>query len=267
MSYQHIRYGITARVATVTLNRPERLNAWTAVMGEEFRHAIAAAARDENVRAIVVTGAGRGFCPGVDMQQLESAAGRRTPPPQPGPISDDDMDSLHSFNYLLRTPKPVIAGINGGTAGIGFCLTLCCDLRYMAIGAKITTAFARRGLVAEYGSAWLLPRLIGTMNAMDLLLSGRTIDAEEAGSLGLVRPLPTENFAERVQDAAALIVTHCSPRSLAVIKHQVVEGYNQTLNEATRLSTRETLLSHASEDFKEGVAHYLERRAPWFSGR
>jgi enoyl-CoA hydratase/carnithine racemase len=267
MPYQQILYSISASVATITLNRPERLNAWTSVMGEEFRHAIRAATSDAVVRAIVITGSGKGFCPGVDVRQLEDAASRKVAKPAPASLDDEEIDVSHSFNYLLRTPKPVIAGINGGAAGIGFCLSLCCDLRYMAAGAKITTAFARRGLVAEYASAWLLPRLIGTMNAMDLLLSGRTVNAEEADRLGLVRLIPAENFARQVQDTAAVIANNCSPRSLAVIKRQVLDGYSQTLSEATRSSAMETFLSHASEDFKEGIAHYVERRSPVFTGR
>jgi enoyl-CoA hydratase/carnithine racemase len=267
MSHEAVLYSVADRVATVTLNRPERLNAWTADMGTNFRGAIANATQDGGVRAIVITGAGKGFCPGVDVRQLESAASREVPTPASASLSDEQIDTLHSFNYLLRVPKPVVAAINGAVAGIGFSLSLCCDLRYMASGARMTTAFARRGLVAEYGSAWLLPKLIGTMNAMDLLLSGRTLDTEEAERLGLVRLLPKDNFAGRVQDAAALIANNCSPRSMAIIKRQIMDGYGQTLSEATRASTVETLLSHTSEDFKEGVAHYLERRASLFTGR
>ena len=163
--------------------------------------------------------------------------------------------------------KPVIAGINGPVAGIGLVLTLYCDIRYMAAGAKLTTAFARRGLIAEHGISWMLPRLIGPMNALDLLLSARTIEAEEAGALGLVRVLPAERFAEAVQARAAEIANLSSPRSTRIIKSQVYEALFQSLAEATAIANREQAICRDTEDFREGVAHYVEKREPHFTGR
>jgi enoyl-CoA hydratase/carnithine racemase len=161
----------------------------------------------------------------------------------------------------------VLAGINGAVAGIGLVLTLYCDIRYMAAGAKLTTAFARRGLIAEHGISWMLPRLIGPMNAMDLLLSARTVQAEEAGAMGLVRVLPAEGFAEAVQGQAADIANLSSPRSTRIIKRQVYEGLFQSLAEATAIANREQEICRDTEDFREGVAHYVEKRAPSFTGR
>jgi enoyl-CoA hydratase/carnithine racemase len=164
-------------------------------------------------------------------------------------------------------PKPVFAAVNGPVAGIAFCLILFCDFRYMAEGAKLTTAFARRGLIAEHGSAWMLPRLIGPMNALDLLYSARTVDTAEADRLGLVRTLPADNFLANVQRIAREMVTASSPRSIGVIKRQVFQSYFQSLAEAWAVADEEMKASFGSEDFKEGVAHFVEKRAAVFSGR
>jgi enoyl-CoA hydratase/carnithine racemase len=137
----------------------------------------------------------------------------------------------------------------------------------MAAGAKLTTAFARRGLIAEHGISWMLPRLIGPMNAMDLLLSARTVAAEEAGTLGLVRVLPAESFADAVQARAAEIANLSSPRSTRIIKKQVYEALFQSLAEATVIANREQALCRDTQDFREGVASYVEKRKPNFTGR
>src|SRR5215468_4744253 len=213
MSWQQLLYKVDDSVATITLNRPDRLNAYTTVMSGELREAFAAADADAGVRAIVLTGAGRGFCAGADMERLSSAASGRTDL-KAGDYPTEGLAAnfAQSCSYILGLEKPVIAGINGPVAGIGLVLTLFCDIRYMAAGAKLTTAFARRGLIAEHGISWMLPRLIGPMNAMDLLLSARITTAEEAGTLGLVRVLPAEGFAEAVQARAAEIANLSSPR-------------------------------------------------------
>src|SRR5262245_37060621 len=175
--WQEILYSVRDRVATVTLNRPERLNAYTPTMGEELRAALSAAATDDNVRAIVLTGAGRGFCAGADMARLSAAvAGKASlKVSAAAPVEGLAANFAQRNSYILGLNKPIIAGINGAVAGIGLVLTLYCDIRYMAAGSKLTTAFARRGLIAEHGIAWMLPRLIGPMHALDLLLSARTI--------------------------------------------------------------------------------------------
>ncbi len=256
-------YDRQEHVATITLNRPERMNAWTPGMEEGLRSLLREAAGDDEVRVIVLTGAGRAFCTGAEMGQLSrSAAGAPAPPPAP---REGDLEQRYS--YIMGIPKPVLAGINGAVAGVGLCLTLFCDLRYMAAGSKLTTAFARRGLVAEHGSAWLLPRLIGPMNAADLLLSGRTVEAEEAERLGLVRVFPREGFHQQVQARAAEMAALCSPRSQRVIKRQLNTALFHGLAEATRLSEDEALRCRGTEDYREGVAHFVEKRAPRFTGR
>jgi enoyl-CoA hydratase/carnithine racemase len=267
MTYTDILYGVDNFVATITLNRPDKLNAWTSEMDADLRHAVERAAADDAVRAIVLTGAGRGFCAGADMSRLTRLTAGEAPRSIVGGNGGKPGNFEQKFSYFLAVPKPIFAAINGPVAGIAFCLILFCDFRYMAEGAKLTTAFAKRGLIAEHGSAWMLPRLIGPMNALDLLYSARTVEATEAERLGLVRTLPAENFLSRVQAIARDLVTASSPRSIGVIKRQVFQSYFQSLAEAWAVADAEMIASFGSEDFKEGVAHFVEKRAAVFSGR
>jgi enoyl-CoA hydratase/carnithine racemase len=268
-SWNEILFDVKDQVATITLNRPDKLNAYTQVMSAELREAFAKADADASVRAIVLTGAGRGFCAGADMARLSSAAAGKTDLRNDGnwPTEGLTANFAQRCSYILAARKPVIAGINGAVAGIGLVLTLYCDIRYMAAGAKLTTAFARRGLIAEHGISWMLPRLIGPMNAMDLLLSARAVQAEEAAAMGLVRMLPAEGFAEAVRAKAAEIANLSSPRSTRIIKKQVYEALFQSLAEATATANREQEICRDTEDFREGVAHFVEKRAPNFTGR
>lgn len=275
MDYNEILVAVQDAICTITLNRPERLNAWTQRMEAEMRHAVEAASGDAAVRAIVVTGAGRGFCAGADMAILEAGAAGRIPTTGAASESaagaqaarDIEANYGHRFSYLLRVPKPVFAAINGPVAGIGLCMALFCDFRYMAQGQKLTTAFARRGLIAEHGASWMLPRLVGVTNALDLLLSARPVMTEEAATMGLVRALPADGFVDAVHAVAREMVLSSSPRSIGVIKRQAWDALLQDLDQAWRRADEEMLRSFASEDFREGVAHYLEKRPPAFTGR
>lgn len=264
---REMKFEVADRVATITFDRPERMNAWTPLMETELRRLMAVASEDDEIRAIVMTGAGKGFCAGADMGRLSSAASGTSGESVPVVVDESEVDFEQRYSYLLAVPKPLIAAINGAVAGVGLCLTLFCDLRFMAAGAKMTTAFARRGLIAEHGSAWMLRNLIGPMNAADLLLSGRTVDAAEAERLGLVRMLPAESFRETVQQKASEFSNLCSPRSMRIIKQQLALVPRQTLAEATQLANREIAICRGTEDFKEGVAHFVEKRAPRFTGR
>lgn len=264
MDYTELLVEVRDRVAIVTLNRPDRMNAWTPTMAEEFRAAVTAASEDEGVRAIVLTGAGKGFCAGADMGRLADGAAGKAPMAAPPP-GRGDFDQRYS--WLLGMPKPMIAAINGAVAGVGLCITLYCDLRYMAAGARLSTAFARRGLIAEHGSSWLLPRLIGPMNAADLLLSGRTIDAAEAHAMGLVRMLPAEGFLEAVHAKAAEFANLSSPRSMRIIKGQLQRQYVESLGAAIMHADAETAACRDTEDFREGVASFVGKRPPNFTGR
>jgi enoyl-CoA hydratase/carnithine racemase len=267
MSHTDILYSVDDFVATITLNRPDKLNAWTSEMDADLHHAIERAAADDAVRAIVITGAGRGFCAGADMSRLSRLSAGETPRAIVGANGSKPGNFEQKFSYLLAVPKPIFAAINGPVAGIAFCLVLFCDFRYMAEGAKLTTAFAKRGLIAEHGSAWMLPRLIGPMNALDLLYSARMVDTAEAERLGLVRRLPADNFCARVQAIARELVTASSPRSIGVIKRQFFQSYFQSLAEAWAVADKEMIASFGSEDFTEGVAHFVEKRTAMFSGR
>lgn len=267
-------YQVADRVATITLNRPEKLNAWTAVMEQEVRSAIEDAERDDQVRVIVLTGAGRGFCAGADMSLLSSVAdrgldeGTRDRALQTGEAREGvRRDFQKKYSYFPAVEKPVIAAINGPVVGLGLVIALYCDLRWTSDAARFSTAFARRGLIAEYGMAWMLPRLVGLPNALDLLLSARMIDAAEALRMGLVNQVfPNDIFLEKVGENARDMASNVSPRSLRVIKRQVYDAMFQTLSEAFETSEREMLASLQSKDFKEGVAHFVEKRAPTFTG-
>ena len=266
--WQEILYQVQDRVATVTLNRPEKLNAWTVVMARELREALTAAQADVGVLTFVITGAGRGFCSGADMSRLAAAAaGQSTLGAPVAPTEGIEANFAQRLSYMLAIKKPILAAINGPVAGVGLVVTFYCDMRYMAAGAKLTTAFARRGLIAEHGIAWLLPRLIGPMNALDLLYTARSVEAAEAEKMGLVRVLPAEGFREGVQARAADIANLSSPRSTRIIKQQVYEAMFQSLAQATAIANREQEICRDTEDFREGVAHFLEKRKPHFTGR
>jgi enoyl-CoA hydratase/carnithine racemase len=276
MPNQETQYHVADRVATITLNRPDKLNAWTAVIEGEVRAAMDDAEHDENVRVIVLTGAGRGFCAGADMSLLSTVAekgideARRAQSAQPTRESAEGVrkDFQKKYSYFAAVAKPVIAAINGPVVGLGLVIALYCDLRFASDAARFGTAFAQRGLIAEYGMAWMLPRLVGHANALDMLFTAKMIDAAEALRIGLVNQVfPRETFLESVQKYAAELASSVSPRSLRVIKRQVYDAMFQTLAESYDISEREMLASLQSEDFKEGVAHFIQKRAPVFTGR
>ena len=278
MTPTEILYSVADRIATITFNRPDKLNAWTAQMAGEVRAALAAAETDDDVRVIILTGAGRGFCAGADMSFLHDLASSDDPSAHSAQVTGRssaaeiragvpaDFQGKHSYFPSLR--KPVIGAINGPAVGLGFVIALYCDLRFASDAARFGTAVARRGLIAEYGMAWMLPRLIGLANALDLLLSARLIDAAEASRMGLVNGVfPADQFLEGVRAYAKELATSVSPRSMAVIKRQVYDGLLQGLEEANTLAEKAMFESLQSEDFKEGVAHFLAKRPPAFTGR
>ena len=277
MSYEQILYEVTDPVATITLNRPEALNAWTPQMGAELADAAGRADRDRAVVGIVLTGAGRGFCAGADMTMLSGigsddgasgeggAAGALRDPQLAGNAAAPD--ELRRANaYFLSFDKPVIAAINGAVAGMGVPLVLSCDIRLMASDAIITTAFAQRGLIGEWGMSWLLPRLVGPAHALDLMFSSRKVAGAEAERIGLVnRTLPTDELLPAAHQYVRDLAERSSPTSMAIMKRQVYAQLHAGLGAAHDESVRLMLESFGRADFAEGVQSYLERRPPHFA--
>jgi len=273
MTYSDILYRVEDGVAVVTLNRPDKLNAWRAEMDRDVRAAMRAAARDEAVQVIVLTGAGRGFCAGADMGLLQTTVDAGEVPgssasagPAPFDVASRE-DFKRQYSYFPAVPKPIIAAINGACAGLGMVLSLYADIRFAADAAVFTTAFSRRGLIAEHGISWLLPRIVGMANAADLLFSARKLGAAEALAMGLVnRVIPLPQFEAEVMAYAAMLATEVSPRSLSEMKREIWNAQFQGLGEAIDAANADMRRSFSSADFKEGVAHFVEKRAPAFTG-
>jgi enoyl-CoA hydratase/carnithine racemase len=252
-----VLYEVRDAVALLTLNRPERNNGWTLEMEDRYFDLLLQADADPGVRAIVVTGAGRAFSPGADLGTLEDGA---------------EVGSLE-FGQLHRRPttlpltirKPIVGAINGAVAGVSLAQALQMDIRFAAAGIKMTFSFPQRGLTGEYGATWLLPRLIGTSRALDLLLSGRVIRSEEALELGLVnRVVPGEELLEAALAYAGELATVCAPTSMAIIKQQVYADWENDL-ETCRVRVAGLMArSFQGPDFKEGVISFLEKRPPVF---
>jgi len=279
-NYPDILYAVQDRIATITLNRPDRLNAYTDRMAQSIRLAMADAARDAAVRVVVLTGAGRGFCAGADMDLLQGIRSDGTErqasrgegdvgdafDSKYGPNLDEEFADMRRFAYFMRTKKPIIAAINGPAAGIGLIMTLYADMRFVSDKAVLTTSFAQRGLIAEHGISWLLPRLIGPAHALDILLSARKFSPAEAKEMGLVNKVfQAETFMDNVMAYARLLADTVSPRSMAVMKAQVWKAYFQDFGEALVTADAEMPPSFKWPDFKEGVDHFLQKRPPKFA--
>lgn len=250
-----VLYRVEDGAGIVTLNRPERLNAWTPAMERRFFEVLEDATRDAAVRVIVITGAGRGFCAGADTGLLDEID--TTNPVKVGGVRE--------AAELLSIPKLVIAAVNGPCAGIGLVVAAMCDLRFAAAGARLSTAYAKLGLVAENGSSWILPRLVGPAVALDLLASARVFTTEEALEMGLVnRVFPADQLLPETLAYARAVAAGCSPRSVATIKWQVYRHAESDLRTAVAESLALTDRSLTGPDFKEGIASYGERRPPRF---
>ena len=273
---EEMLYEVTDPVATITLNRPASLNAWTKTMDSEIKDAIARANADRSVVGIIITGAGRAFCAGADMKTLsaltEGASPESTNTSSTQNSSNDsrspreaDGDFSGRFPYLMMVDKPIIAAIHGAVAGMAYPFSLCCDLRVVTPDAVFLTAFAQRGLIAEWGLSWLLPRLVGPSVALDLLMSSRKVRGEEALALGLanylVQPDDLLGFCRRYIEQLAAT---SSPTSMAVMKRQVYEQLHEGLGVAETQAAKLMTESFTRSDFKEGVKSFLEKRPPSF---
>jgi enoyl-CoA hydratase/carnithine racemase len=257
-SYKHILFAVEDGVATITLNRPKRLNAFHFALGAELESAYARCDADDAVRAVVLTGAGKAFCAGADMgggdKTFDDVEGsRRAVDPGPG------VRRLSAY----KVRKPVIAAINGHAVGVGLTLAMQCDLRLVARDAKLAFSFVRRGIIPELGSHSILPRVIGFSRAADLLLSGRTIRGEEAAELGLAsEALPAEAVVPRAREWARDVAVNAAPASVAIAKRLLWEGVTETAPET--MAKEKPLLEWVGKqvDAAEGVRSFLERRPP-----
>jgi enoyl-CoA hydratase/carnithine racemase len=250
-----VLYSVDSGVATLTLNRPDRLNAWTSEMEEGYFDLLEQADDDPVVRVIVVTGAGRGFCPGMDASVLAERAGggsslsyRRRP-----------------LTYPLSVRKVTIAAINGACAGIGLIQAMCCDVRFAASEAKIATSFTRRGVAPEFAAGWLLTRIAGAAHASDLLLSARAITGQEAAQIGLVlRALPGPDLLEAAYSYAHDVAANCAPRAIAYAKADLLRDWTRSKEQAEADAAHVLDREGHKEDFREGVQSYVEKRPAHF---
>ncbi|MBG99084.1 MAG: enoyl-CoA hydratase [Solibacterales bacterium] len=251
-----ILYKVDSNVAVITFNRAERNNSMTRQMQKEYFDSLDRASQDPEVRSIVVTGAGKSFCVGADMDDLATLD-----PEEAAKLEQDRRVTAHA----TMIPKPVIAAINGPCAGLGFVHAVACDIRFAAAGIKLTTAFARRGLIAEHGVSWLLPNQIGVARSLDLLLSARIVVSEEALELGLVnRIVQQDSVLDEAIAYAQDIATHCSPRAMAVMKEQIYGDQDKIFAEVNDRANALMQKSFQWPDLKEGVASWIERRPPQF---
>ncbi len=271
--YEEIIYEVEEPVATITINRPARLNALTARTQVEIKHAMIAAERDERVVGIILTGAGRAFSAGADMRSLAEIAERRAVD------QDDTLAHLEAesrgrevdpefrvtWSFIPSLKKPVIAAVNGPCAGMSTAIATMCDLRFASDSAVFTTSFSQRGLVAEHGLSWILPRLIGPAKALDLLWSARRVDAQEAERLGLVdRVVPGDELLPTTRGYIEDLARNSSPASIMIMKRQVYLHLMKPLHEAMEETNRLMAESLTGDDFREGVASFVEKRAPAF---
>ncbi|MGK2911456.1 MAG: enoyl-CoA hydratase-related protein [Sphingobium sp.] len=272
-----VRFETAEGVGTITLNRPDRLNALDDAMHPAIEEAVIAAATADDVRVILLTGAGRAFCAGADMVRLNrliASRGADFDLPRPGRLQrgfagvDGPPETLSCYTWPLGVSKPVIGAINGASVGAGFILAACCDIRFISERGFFNAAFPQRGLIAESGLAWLLPRLVGHGLANDILLSGRRIPAEEAVRIGLASQLfEPDALLPAATAYAREMATTAAPRALRQIKRQLQDAWQQSYADATGESYDLLRDALAHDDFQEGVRSFEEKRPPQFIGR
>ena len=259
----HIRYEVDQRIATITIDRPEKRNAMTYAVLRDFNEAIVRAGRDDEARVVIITGAGGAFCAGTDLSELDD-----TPEDQRSGGARSDDDRAREPWPIVACPKPVIAAVDGPAVGMGAEFITQCDVRIASDRARIGWVFVKRGLVPDTGAgSWLLPRLIGTTAALRLLLSGETIDAEESLRLGVVSEVvPPDDLIEAARTEARRYLD-ASPFAIARTKRLVYDGMARSIGEHVGATGRMLEECFRSEDHAEGVRSFLERRPAEFTGR
>ena len=264
MTYKCLLYSVEDRIATLTLNRPERLNALGDTLRDDVYDAVTKSAADPNVGVLVITGAGRGFCSGGDVKAMsERDQSGEAPPPSErwAPIRDRIILALRNC------PKPVIAAVNGAAAGAGMNLALACDMRIASTAAKFSQAFVKRGLHPDWGGTWFLPRIVGSAKAFELIFTGETVDAAEALKLGIVNAVvaPEELMAETYNLARKIAAGPAVAIQLA--KRAIHHSQDVDLRAGLEFETFAQGICRDTEDAKEGVRAFVEKRAPVFRGR
>jgi enoyl-CoA hydratase/carnithine racemase len=263
--YEQILYEVNDPIATITLNRPHALNAWTERMAAELKHAVARAEADPGAVAIVITGAGRGFCAGLDLQDAASGSG----------IGGGGGGGLPPSLELRSAPpivlhaidKPTICALNGGAAGYGMDLALGCDVRIAGASGKLAAAFTRRGVLPESGGTWLLPRLIGWSKAAELIFTGRTLDADQCLELGLVSRVVPDALLLKEARALAEEIAGNAPLAVQAAKRMMRMGLSEAFDEHVHHVFLQLLPLFRTSDFREGMKSFLEKRPPRFEGK
>jgi 2-(1,2-epoxy-1,2-dihydrophenyl)acetyl-CoA isomerase len=264
MSYKCLLYEVKDGVAKLTLNRPERLNALGDTLRDDLQDAITGASDDPEVRVMIVTGAGKGFCSGGDVKAMserkESGSGR--------PLMEKVAPGRDLTVLALRnSPKPVIAAVNGAAAGAGFNLALCCDIRLASTAAKFSQAFVKRGLHPDWGGTYFLPRVVGTAKACELIFTGAIIDAEEALKLGIVSAVHTPEELMPAALGLARKIAEGPPIAIRLAKRGIYHNLECDLRQALEYETFAQNICFETEDATEGIRAFVEKRAPSFRGR
>jgi 2-(1,2-epoxy-1,2-dihydrophenyl)acetyl-CoA isomerase len=260
--YETVLYEKDSGVATVSLNRPEKLNAFDATMHEELRAALDSAAADEEVRCVVLRGEGRGFSAGADLAEVVQGA-------EGDPDLGEYLRSTYSrlVKRIVATEKPIVAALHGPVYGAGVGIALACDLRIAAESAKFSVAFIKIGLMPDAGVTFFLPRVVGLGRAMQMSMLGDAVDAEEAYRIGLVNKVVSEDaLAEEAQKLAEQLAA-MPTRALGRIKHSLYASFETDLETALEHEAEGQTFCGHTHDHKEGVAAFFEKRRPEFTGR
>lgn len=276
IGYSAITYEINGRAAIITLNRPKQMNSWTPTMATEVRHAIAAAEDDKAVFGVIITGAGKAFCAGADMGELQKLGA------QGGFSSSDNKEGVFdahpgdpetmpegfgkgAYSYFATIRKPVIAAVNGAVAGVGLPCALFCDMRFFGESGYVSSSFSKRGLIAEAGTAWILPKLVGVDAAFDILWSSRRIYGLEAKEMKLATRVCRDE--DLLQDTVSYIndlAENCSPASIAGMKGQLYRDLFRDPTESFKEAHQMMKATLRTDDFREGVKSFVEKRKPEF---
>ncbi|MGH2710765.1 MAG: enoyl-CoA hydratase-related protein [Actinomycetota bacterium] len=262
MTYEQITVGRDGDVAKITLNRPDRLNALTGVMSDELVEAFTEAREDSGVRAVLLTGAGRGFCAGQDLTEFQNDGG------QPPDIEAHLERAYHKLiPIMVEIPKPVVCAVNGVAAGAGVSLTVACDVRIASEAARFTQAFVKIGLAPDSGGTWLLPRVVGTAKALELSITGEMVDAEAALAMGLVSRVVAADALEKESLGYAAALAALPTAAIGEAKALIRGAMGIDLHEALRREAKAQARMGQTHDFIEGVKAFVEKREPRFEGR